>query len=221
MGNGVQMGRKAVETRKRWEHFPPFCVFKSEKSLERGHDMKRFYGFLACFLMILSVFSVGCAPKKAEKTITDISFSEGKAYAAALETFWADGEYKYVFPSMMSGDCTVYYSDGTSENICAALWGGRATIKDLDRFDIFYYKQATGKRITHIGFSEGVDYPSALEVFWEDDEYEYVFGAVMAWDCTVYYSDGTSENLIDVLEGGRMTIAGLDEFGVNYYKERK
>lgn len=107
--------------------------------------MKRFYCFFMCFLMILSVFSVGCAQKEAEKTIVDISFSDGMVYATALETFWADGEYRYVFPCMMSGDCTVYYSDGTSENIVAALWGGRATIEDLDRFDIFYYKESTAQ----------------------------------------------------------------------------
>ncbi|MBR0443002.1 MAG: hypothetical protein IIX15_01550 [Clostridia bacterium] len=75
--------------------------------------------------------------------------------------------------------------------------------------------------ITDISFSEGVDYPSALEVFWEDDEYEYVFGAIMAWDCTVYYSDGTSENLIDALKSGHVTVEDLNDFEVDYYKERK
>ncbi|MBQ8474750.1 MAG: hypothetical protein IJ499_03700 [Clostridia bacterium] len=59
----------------------------------------------------------------------------------ALEGFYSDGEYSYYFPSIKSHYITVYYKNGTEENICEALKHERVIIADLDRFEIGYYKE--------------------------------------------------------------------------------
>ena len=59
---------------------------------------------------------------------------------AALECFFSDGSYSYYFPSIKSQYITVYYKDGTEQNVKDALTEGKIKISDLDLFGIFYYK---------------------------------------------------------------------------------
>lgn len=61
----------------------------------------------------------------------------------------------------------------------------------------------------------------ALEGFWQDEEYAYYFPSIASHDIIVHYSDGTQENVLDALEAGHVTIADLDRFGIQYYKESK
>lgn len=83
-------------------------------------------------------------PEKDEYEIVNIideTKSGNLVTCDALEGFWSDGEYSYYFPSIKSQYITVYYEDGTEENILEAINSGRATIADLDRFEIGYYKE--------------------------------------------------------------------------------
>ena len=50
-----------------------------------------------------------------------------------------DVTYRYYFPSIRSQYITVYFSDGSSENIITALQTERATIADLNKYGISYY----------------------------------------------------------------------------------
>ena len=72
----------------------------------------------------------------------------------------------------------------------------------------------TSTVIAGISFSEGLDYADALEFFWSDEEYWYVFPAEMSEDCTVTYADGTSENIVDALENGRVTVEDLEAYAL-------
>ena len=58
----------------------------------------------------------------------------------ALECFFNDVSYSYYFPSIKSQYITVYYKDGTEQNVKDALAEGKIKISDLDLFGISYYK---------------------------------------------------------------------------------
>ena len=56
--------------------------------------------------------------------------------AEAEELFFEDDEYEYYFNVIKSHYVIVTYNDANSEDIITALNSGRATIADLDEFDI-------------------------------------------------------------------------------------
>ena len=58
--------------------------------------------------------------------------------AEAEELFFEDDEYEYYFSVIKSHYVIVTYNDSNSEDIISALNSGRATIADLDEFDIEY-----------------------------------------------------------------------------------
>lgn len=58
--------------------------------------------------------------------------------AEAEELFFEDDEYEYYFNVIKSHYVIVTYNDSNSEDIISALNSGRATIADLDEFDIEY-----------------------------------------------------------------------------------
>ena len=60
---------------------------------------------------------------------------------AALECFYTDETFEYFFSSIKSEYVMVYYTDGTSENVKAALQAGHITIADLKKFDIWYRRE--------------------------------------------------------------------------------
>ena len=64
-----------------------------------------------------------------------------------------------------------------------------------------------------------IDCAEAEEVFYTDGEYSYVFSCIKSQHVTVYYSDGTSENVVDALDSGRIGIEELDRFGISYFKD--
>lgn len=61
----------------------------------------------------------------------------------------------------------------------------------------------------------------ALEKFYEDEENEYRFPAIMSPWIIVHYSNGTNENIVDALNAGRATLADLTRFGFSYYTDPK
>ncbi len=61
--------------------------------------------------------------------------------AEAEELFFEDDEYEYYFNVIKSHYVIVTYNDANSEDIITALNCGRATIADLDEFDIEYTKK--------------------------------------------------------------------------------
>ena len=102
---------------------------------------------LITVLFLLSLLT-GCAKAMQQPVeeitivkITDGSKEEGFTFATALELIYQDKENQYYLPGLYSSVIIVEYSDGTSEDIKAALEAGRATIADLDLYNISYYSE--------------------------------------------------------------------------------
>ena len=70
--------------------------------------------------------------------IRDRAEEEQLACAEAEELFYEDETTAYYFNVIKSHYILVTYNNGNSENIAAALKAGRATIADLDQYDIEY-----------------------------------------------------------------------------------
>ncbi len=63
---------------------------------------------------------------------------------------------------------------------------------------------------------DGDGFDAALDNFYEDDEYIYQFGCLMSDAITVYYSDGTTQNVKEALADGNIVITDLNKFGITY-----
>ena len=59
----------------------------------------------------------------------------------------------------------------------------------------------------------------AEEIFYEDENNLYYFGAIKNHCIIVTYKDGSSEDIVTALNEGRATIADLDKFGIKYQIE--
>ena len=64
---------------------------------------------------------------------------------------------------------------------------------------------------------ENLPTDDALEMFYEDESNEYYFSSIKSQYVVVIYNDGISEDIVTALNAERVTIADLDEFGVEYY----
>ena len=62
---------------------------------------------------------------------------------------------------------------------------------------------------------------TAMEKFFEDDANEYFFSGIYSQYVTVHYEDGTSENIVSAMSGGRATFTDLDRFDIRYWAEPK
>lgn len=76
-----------------------------------------------------------------EYKIIDKVLEESMMCAEALELFYQDEEYSYYFSCMKSSNIIVKYNDGIEIPVKQALKENKITIKDLDRFNIAYYKE--------------------------------------------------------------------------------
>ncbi|MBE6677412.1 MAG: hypothetical protein E7597_01275 [Ruminococcaceae bacterium] len=168
-------------------------------------------------------YDAGLTALKTVINIVDDSY--GKGLDDALEFFYEDDDYHYYFPCIMSRYITVHYSDGTSENVKNAFVTGIVTIADLDSYDIDYIRAErcfNASEVTNIvddSYGKGVG--EAIQYFYEDDTYAYLFTCWKGDYITVYYSNGTSEDLITAFENGRVTVEDLDRFGIHYEKEHR
>ena len=81
------------------------------------------------------------SPLKEIYNIVDLSDLQDIPTDDALECFYTDETFEYFFSSIKSEYVMVYYKDGTSENVKAALEAGHITVADLKKFDIWYYRR--------------------------------------------------------------------------------
>ena len=66
---------------------------------------------------------------------------------------------------------------------------------------------------------ENIPTDTVLELFWSDGEYRYYFPTARSQYVTVFYSDGTRQTVAEALWQGRITVADLDAFGIDYHRE--
>ena len=78
------------------------------------------------------------------ENIVDRTKSEGLPYDMAEEKFFEDSDNEYYFSGIYSHYVIVHYEDGSQEDIVTALNAGRATIADLDKFDVNYKAKSLG-----------------------------------------------------------------------------
>lgn len=87
-----------------------------------------------------------------------------------------------------------------------------------DESDISAEEEVTVTEIVVTG--QAID--AAIDVFYEDDYYEYCFGTLPQHEYVIVkYSDGTEQNVKTALEEGRITIFELNKFDIEYFKAPK
>lgn len=160
-----------------------------------------------------------------EITVVAIENRYSKDYINdALEPFYHDDEWVYSFANPISGYVFVVYSDGTEQKIKEALAEGRVDITTLDEFEFPYYKHKM--KAGALSFEiidkrgEQSDWNDTVDTFYADEDYAYSFPN---WDMHKYviveYEDGTTQNVKEALANGNITIADLDRFSIEYFKE--
>ena len=61
-------------------------------------------------------------------------------------------------------------------------------------------------------------FPDAVEEIYRDDEMVYWFPSIMSGVYVVVYSDGTEQGIKEALAEGKVSIADLDRFNIEYLK---
>lgn len=62
---------------------------------------------------------------------------------------------------------------------------------------------------------------SALELFYEDDTYEYYYNCIKSKYIVVKYENGYEEEVKDALKKGTIKISDLDKYNISYIKGEK
>ncbi len=75
--------------------------------------------------------------------------------------------------------------------------------------------------IVDLALRDGMTTSSALEKFYEDDEYTYIFGSIKSKYIECTFKDGSKSDVKTALEKGLVSISDLDAFGISYIKEVK
>ncbi|MBR5453731.1 MAG: hypothetical protein IKV54_06610 [Clostridia bacterium] len=155
---------------------------------------------------------------KTVKSITDNS--HGLELPDMEEVFYEDYSRKYIFGNPISDHITVEYTDGSTENVKDALKNGNITVADLDFYGISYFPEPKFIRdIVDLTENGDILTADALEGFYCDEKYYYYFPSIKSGYVTVYYKDGTEQNVKDALKDGKILISDLDYFSVGYYKD--
>lgn len=136
------------------------------------------------------------------------------------EPFFEDESYIYIFGSPISQHVIVEYTDGSTENIKKALESGHIQITDLDKYSIHYASEPKLiEKIVDLTANGEISTDEALEGFFSDSRYKYSFPSIKSKYVTVYYKNGTEQNVKDALAEGKIKISDLDWFGIQYYKD--
>lgn len=168
----------------------------------------------------------------------EINIPEDYEYEQKPDFFYDDGKFEYYMPYTIVEFIMVTYEDGTTENIEEALKSGHIGLEDLDNNHIVYRKKLlTGNRnnagdktpsevasnVVKIENTATPDmvFAQALEYFYEDETNKYYFSCIMSSVIIVTYEDGTTENVSEAINAGRITIDDLDKYNIKYGKEAK
>lgn len=143
----------------------------------------------------------------------------------SFEKFYTDENNFYYFPN--SGDSRyviVEYSDGTTQNVKAALYEGNISITDLDTYGIKYHTEKRVDRgpiktIIDHSLTDGEEYMSGEFGFYKDYYYSYYFKQYKYHRIIVYFENGDEVKMKMALDEGSIDIEDLDRFGIEYYKK--
>ena len=62
---------------------------------------------------------------------------------------------------------------------------------------------------------------TAIEPFYADENYIYCFDCIKSQYVIVTYSDGSEEDIVTALNNGRVSIADMDAFEIDYIVQSK
>ena len=193
------------------------------------------YGTLpeGTYRLVMYGLSVEFSLPYTDKSILSITDETGNRELNDVEeVFFEDENNRYIFGNPISKHITVRYADGSQEDIKTALDNGHANIGDLNRFGIHYWTELKDEVtcvvpcsvlsiVDHSLDDPDLAFATALEPIWEDEANVYSFSCIKSHYVTVYYDDGTEENVKAALQAGRVTIDDLDCFGISYWTEPK
>ena len=94
----------------------------------------------------------------------------------------------------------------------------------LDRFGIDYFaeeKQLNPDCQSIIDQNTAEIDTDAEDLIYEDDNFRYYMPEGKCKNILVYYTDGTSQNIYDALESGRISMKDLDQYEIAYRREEK
>ena len=155
--------------------------------------------------------------------ITIIDESKDTACASAIEYYYEDNNYKYYFTCIKSGNIFVIV-DGKKYNIKEALNNKVVTMADnkipeetiIKDEDIAVSKD----KITIIDESKDTACASAIEYYYEDNNYKYYFTCIKSGNIFVIV-DGKKYNIKEALNNKVVTMAELESNGFKPLKEEK
>lgn len=87
----------------------------------------------------------------------------------------------------------------------------------------FSYSCVYDENVTIIDKSKDIEdfvCDTALDPFYEDDNYYYSYSCIKSDYVFVRYSDGTEETVKEALKNNRIDIGYLDKFNIHYIKQK-
>lgn len=190
--------------------------------------MGKLLGFLMRTLfMVLAVGLTSFGSIRAElqeevkaplKRIKDVSYQ----YEGELQNvkFYENETNVFYYYEPIDEFVTVIYEDNSTQRVGEALRDGRIVPEDLDYYGVDYFTES--KVVENIiEDTGGQAFPCIVVAFYYDTRFRYEFGAPYSDYITVYFKDGTEMNVVDALEQGKIFIKDLDEFGINYFREKR
>ena len=120
-----------------------------------------------------------------------------------------------------------YYNGGDlnyiDKGVLVDTYCGTNGIKDTT-IKGFSYSLDYDSNITIVDKSKSIkDFSAdtALEPFFEDEQYIYSYPCIISDYIVVKYSDGTEETVKEALKNNHIEIGYLDKFGIKYIKQEK
>ena len=209
-------------------------ILPAGESTEKNYSLGS-YGALpeGTYRLVVEGTSVEFTRPYTDRSIVSITDQTGNREVADMEeVFFEDENNRYIFGNPISQYIMVHYADGSEEDIKSALENKRAGIEDLDRFGIHYWTELKDEVTCVVPCSvlsivdHSLDDPdrafaTALEPIWEDETNVYSFSYIKSHYVTVYYDNGSQEDVKTALEAGRIIMDDLDTFGIGYITEPK
>ncbi len=117
-----------------------------------------------------------------------------------------------VFVSCEADEESKQISNESSETV------SEGSVYTGDESDISAEEEVTVTEIIVTG--QAID--EAIDVFYEDEYYKYLFGTMPQHEYVIVkYSDGSTQNVKEALEEGRITVFDLDKYDIEYLKAPK
>ena len=196
--------------------------------------MKKFVIFILCFICMCGLS--GCKGSVADsglnidgsETLVDVYIEkiivkESDSTLNIANTYFFRNElYKYRLIEIDSSNVEVCFSDGTVKLLEDAFKTGEVSLEDLKANNIQYAKDYLFSiqdqvKYDYDMFGKEIEVEKKNEVFYEDDEYSYFFDTAKSQYMILKYKNGRTENAVEALQCGKITLEDFNRFDIGYY----